>query len=262
MENVIINLPERIEDDIEDFKIDALEDEKNYTMAKIKLCRTPEDKPLLFYSQELSRNFRNPQDPFGKRHIIKTFTPSNLEAVADIALENKFKDTLLAHKNNIRDYSPLTDVHSEKMNLFMDEETATFISDIGINVDGLGEDFQSMESVESTPFLEEVSLDASRIKRELANLKGRLLIIKEQMADEFENWVNVRILTESEFDEKLAVEKVSEGLVQSYLSCKEQVNHLKTQLSEVNETVFSETKQRIKLPGILEERSINELFEI
>ena len=77
-ENFIIDLPERIDDRIEDFKLSAAEEEKNYTTAKIKLCREPEtDRPLLFYSQELIRNFKDPYDQFGKRHLIKVFTPSN-----------------------------------------------------------------------------------------------------------------------------------------------------------------------------------------
>ena len=51
-ENVVIDLPERIDDRVEDFKLGAAEDEKNYTTAKIKLCREPEtDNPLLFYTQ-------------------------------------------------------------------------------------------------------------------------------------------------------------------------------------------------------------------
>ena len=97
--NVVIDIPDRIDQDIEDFKLDAIDDEKNYTASRIKLCRDPEnEKPILFYSQELSRNFKNPNDPFSKRHIIKTFTPENIEAVADVTVEHKFKDTLLAHK--------------------------------------------------------------------------------------------------------------------------------------------------------------------
>ena len=58
-ENVIIDIPERLEDDIEDWKLDCVDEEKNYTAAKIKLTRDPEDDtPRIFYSQELSRNFK------------------------------------------------------------------------------------------------------------------------------------------------------------------------------------------------------------
>ena len=53
-----------------------------------------------------------------------------------------------------------------------------------------------------------------------------------------------------------------ERIVQTYLSLKEQTNQLKAKLGEVNMTVFEETKSKIKLPKIIEERSINELFEI
>jgi len=263
MDNVIIDVPERLDQDIEDFKLDAIDDEKNYTASRIKLCRDPEnEKPILFYSQELSRNFKNPQDPFSKRHIIKTFTPENVEAVADVTVEHKFKDTLLAHKNFVWDYNPLSDIHSESMNLFMDEDTAGFLEDVGVKIQGLSDDFNSLESVSATPFMEEASLDSTRLKNELKDLTGRLWIIKDQMADEFLEYVDPRSFTDDEFDEKLVSEKVPEGLVQTYLSLKEQTNQLKAKLGEVNMTVFEETKSKIKLPKIIEERSINELFEI
>jgi hypothetical protein len=87
-------------------------------------------------------------------------------------------------------------------------------------------------------------------------------IIKDQMSDEFSDWIEPKTLTDDEFDEKLAVEKVSEGLVQTYLSLKEQISQLKAKLGEVNMTVFEETKSKIKLPKIIEERSLDELFEV
>ena len=261
--NVIIDVPERIDQDIEDFKIDAIDDEKNYTASRIKLCRDPEDEsPILFYSQELSRNFKNPNDPFTKRHIIKTFTADNAEAVADVTVEHKFKDTLLAHKDFVWDYNPLSDIHSGSMNLFVDETTAGFLEDIGVRTEGMAEDFQSLESVEATPFMEDVSLDATRLKNELKDLSGRLWIVKDEMASEFDFWVDVKTLTDDAFEECLAVETVSQGLVQTYLSLKEQIEALKAKLGEVNKTVFEETKSKIKLPKIIEERSLDELFEI
>jgi hypothetical protein len=261
--NVIIDVPERIDQDIEDFKIDAIDDEKNYTASRIKLCRDPEDEsPILFYSQELSRNFKNPNDPFTKRHIIKTFTADNAEAVADVTVEHKFKDTLLAHKDFVWDYNPLSDIHSGSMNLFLDETTAGFLEDIGVRTEGMAEDFQSLESVEATPFMEEVSLDSTRLKNELKDLRGRLWIVKDEMASEFDLWVDVKTLTDDAFEECLAVETVSQGLVQTYLSLKEQIDALKAKLGEVNMSVFSETKSKIKLPKIIEERSLDELFEI
>ncbi len=261
--NVIIDVPERIDQDIEDFKIDAIDDEKNYTASRIKLCRDPDDEsPILFYSQELSRNFKNPNDTFGKRHIIKTFTADNAEAVADVTVEHKFKDTLLAHKDFVWDYNPLSDIHSGNMNLFMDENTAGFLEDVGVRTDGMAEDFQSLESVEATPFMEEVSLGSTRLKNELKDLTGRLWVIKDQMADEFLEYIDPRGFTDDEFDEKLAVEKVPEGLVQTYLSLKEQIGGLKAKLGEVNMTVFEETKSKIKLPKLIQETNIDELFEI
>ena len=261
--NVIIDTEERLDQDIEDFRIDALDDEKNYTASRIKLCRDPDDEsPILFYSQELSRNFKNPQDPFAKRHIIKTFTTDNAEAVADVTVEHKFKDTLLAHKDFVWDYNPLSDIHSGSMSLFMDETTAGFLEDIGVRTDGVAEDFQSLESVSATPFMEEVSLDSTRLKNELKDLRGRLHILKDEMASEFDLWVDIKTLSDDAFEECLSVETVSQGLVQTYLALKEQINALKAKLGEVNMTVFSETKSKIKLPKIIEERSIDELFTI
>jgi hypothetical protein len=126
----------------------------------------------------------------------------------------------------------------------------------------MAEDFQSLESVEATPFMEDVSLDATRLKNDLKDLQGRMWIIKDQMSDEFSDWIEPKTLTDDEFDEKLVNEKVSEGLVQTYLSLKEQIGDLKAKLGEVNMSVFSETKSKIKLPKIIEERSLDELFEV
>ena len=252
-ENVVIDIPERIDDQIESFKLSAAEDEKNYTTAKIKLCREPEtDKPLLFYTQELSRNFKDPRDPFGKRHLIKVFTPSNHQAVADLSLESKFKDTVLAHKDRIVDYSPLTDIHSHNMNLFIDEDTAEFMSDVGINVDGMGEDFQSIQSVTASPFHEEVSYDAMELKKELHALEKRLSDVKRMMADEFEEYTDPKLLSDGELNERLAKENISSSLSQKYLILKEKIERVKAQLGELSSAVFTEISTKIKLPKALE----------
>lgn len=262
MDNIVIDIPDRIEDDIEDFKLDCVDEEKNYTASKIKLCRDPEnEKPVIFYTQELARNFRDKSDPFGKRHIIKVFTPSNLTAVADSTLESKFNDTVLAFKPKVRDYLPLTDIHSQKMKLFMDENTATFMSDIGINVDGLGEDFASIETVIANPYLEDLSLDAGKLKVELYELKRQLLNIKEMMASEFVNYIDPRSVSDELFDQALANEKVPQGYVQSFLSIKEQIRQIESQLGEVNSAVFAETSSKIRLPKLLEGRA-HELLQI
>jgi len=260
MENVIINTPNRIADNIESFKLDTIADEKNYTVSRITLIHN-DDKPVLFYSHKLNRNYRDPNDSFNGKEIIKAFTPSNFKAVADIVLEKKYTDTILAHKNHIRDYSPLTDIHSRKMNLFMDEDTAVFMSDIGVNVEGLGEDFQSMESVASTPHMEEVSRSASELKRELNDLKIKHSELKEAMADEFSEWFNPDTLTDEEFNERLAMETVPDYLLQQYLSVTDEIRILKSKLGQVNREVFNETKQIIKLPSRLMEKR-DELFEI
>ncbi|MCH8327639.1 MAG: hypothetical protein IID15_03840, partial [Candidatus Marinimicrobia bacterium] len=118
--NVIIDKPQRLEDEIEGFKLDAIDEEKNYTAARLRLCRDSQNhEPVLFYSQELSRNFKNPEDPFARRHLIRAFVPGQFEAAADEVIGAKFQDSLLAHKPAIADYSPLSDIHSETMSLFM-----------------------------------------------------------------------------------------------------------------------------------------------
>ena len=176
------------------------------------------------------------------------FTPLNHEAVADVTLTKKFEDTVLAHRNQIRDYSPMTDISSQNMKLFMDESTAEFVSDIGINVDGFSEDFSEMESVEATPFLDDISADATRIKEELFFLKERMTVVKDQMADIFEEYLDPRKLSDDEFALHLARENIPDGLVQKYLELKEQIEGVKGQLGEVNTVVFRETATKIKLP--------------
>ncbi|MFC1583870.1 hypothetical protein ACFL4U_04210 [Candidatus Neomarinimicrobiota bacterium] len=255
--NVVIDRGDRLEDEIEGFKLDAVDEEKNYTTARLRLCRDPENRqPVLFYSQELSRNFKDPQDPFGKRHLIKIFTPGQFQAAADETITGKFQDTLLAHKSAIPDYSPLTDIHSTKMNLFMDEDTAQFLEDVDVRVDGLSEDYQGIESVSATPFMDEIAMDATQIKRELGGLRSKYEVVKEQLADEFEEYVNPKTVSDEVFGEALAREnKVPQHLVQSYLSIRERMQELQAQLGQVQSVVFNETAPRIRLPRAVEHLS-------
>ncbi len=249
-QNVVIDRPQRLEDEIEGFKLDAVDEEKNYTATRLRLCRDSENRqPVLFYSQELSRNFKDPQDPFGKRHLIRAFAPGQFQAAADEVVTGKFQDTLLAHKTAIPDYSPLSDIHSTNMSLFLDEDTAQFLEDVDVRIDGLSEDFQGIESVSSTPYLEDIARDATQIKRELAGLKGKYAVIKEQASDEFEQYVDPKTASDEVFSEALAREgKVTSHLVQSYLAIRARMLELESQLGQFQAAVFNETAPKIRLP--------------
>lgn len=249
-QNVVIDRADRLEDEIEGFKLDAVDDEKNYTAARLRVCRDPENQqPVLFYSQELSRNFKDPQDSFSKRHLLKAYTPGQFQASVDEVITGKFQDTILAHKGKIHDYSPLTDIHSDKMNLFLDEDTAQFMEDSDIRIDGLSEDFQGIESVSSTPFMDDIARDASQLKRELADIRGKYEVVKEQLADEFEEYLNPRTVSDEVFGEALARQgHMPQHLVQSYLSLRERMTELESQLGQFQSAVFSETSTRIRLP--------------
>ena len=251
--NVVIDSPQRLEDEIEGFKLDAVDDQKNYTAARLKLCRdSQEGEPVLFYTQELSRNFKDPRDSFGNRHLIKVFTPGRFQAAADEVITGKFQDALLAHKSTIPDYSPMTDIHSTRMNLFMDAPTAQFLEDEGIRIDGLSEEFNGIESVSATPFMDGVAHDATLIKRELAGLKGKLAFLKDDLADYLGD-INPRYASEDVFAEALAcTPKVPANLMQSYLSIRERMNKLEGQLGHVQSTIFQETAPKIRLPQAVE----------
>ena len=248
--NVIIDNPQRLEDEIEGFKLDAIDAEQNYTAARLRLCRDSQNhEPVIFFSQELSRNFKNPEDPFSRRHLIRAFTPGQFGAAADEAITAKFQDSLLAFKSAIPDYSPLSDIHSEKMSLFMDEETAQFLDDQEIRVDGLSEDFQSIESVSANSYMEGIASDASQLKRELGRIKAQCAVIKGEMADHFEEPMEPNLVSEDIFAEALARQtKVPQGLVQSYMLVREQMTDVEKQLGEFDAAVFSETASKIRLP--------------
>jgi len=260
-QNVVIDRPQRLEDEIEGFKLDAVDDEKNYTAARLRLCRDSENRqPVLFYSQELTRNFKDPQDPFGKRHLVRAFAPGQFQAAADEVITGKFQDTLLAHKRAIPDYSPLSDIHSTNMSLFLDEETAQFLEDVDVRMDGLSEDFQGIESVSSTPFLENIALDATQIKRELAGLKGKYAVVKEQLADEFDEYMDPKTVSDEVFGETLArLGHMPQRLVQSYLAIRERMQELESQLGQVEAAVFAETAPKIRLPRISGHMPITDL---
>ncbi len=250
MDNIIIDRPERLDSDIEDFKIDAVEEEKNFTASRIRVCRDPRsEEPVIFYTQEMIRNFKAPHDPFGKRWVLKTFSPENAMAAADVTLERKFSDSILAHKKQIPDYSPLTDIHSDEMGLFLDEDTATYLSDVGINIDGLGEDFSGIETVSATPFMEEVAVDVGKLKGELGDLRNGLRKVQLAILDELGDKRELVSFTGDAFDLLLAGCRVSDSLTQRYLELKSQITGLETQLGQASSAVFSETVPRIHLPG-------------
>ncbi|MCH7575828.1 MAG: hypothetical protein IIA59_11980 [Candidatus Marinimicrobia bacterium] len=252
--NVIIDKPQQLSDEIEGFRLDAIDAEANYTVARLRLCRDSQShEPVLFYSQELSRNFKNPDDPFARRHLIRAFVPGQFGAAADEAITSKFQDSLLAHKPTISDYSPLSDIHSEKMSLFMDEETAQFLEDQEIRVDGLAEDFQSIESISANAYMEGIAFDASQLKRELGRIKAQCAVLKGEMADHFEEPIEPNLISEDLFAEALARQtKMPQGMMQSYLLVREQMVEVEKQLGEFDAAVFSETASKICLPKAVE----------
>jgi len=250
MDKIVINKPERLDSDIEDFKIDAVEEEKNFTASRIRVCRDPRsEEPVIFYTQELIRNYKSPNDPFGKRWVLKTFSSENAMAAADVTLERKFSDSILAHKKQIPDYSPLTDIHSDEMGLFLDEDTATYLSDVGINVDGLGEDFSGIETVSATPFMEEVAIDVGKLKSELGDLRNELRRVQQAILDEIGNKRELASIPVESFDLLLVEHQISDSLIQKFLELKSQITGLETQLGQASSAVFSETVTRIHLPG-------------
>ena len=257
-----IHRPEKLDGEIEDFRLDCLDAKENYTAARIRLTRNPvTHEPYMFYTQELTRNHRDPNDSFSGRQIIKAFTPSNIEAVADETLERKFEDTILAHKEEIPDYSPLTDIHSASMNLFLDEETATFLEDVGVQVDGLAEDFQGIESVEADPYLEDIADDAMQIKGRLAGVQSKYAQLKRRMMQEFDPPVRSDTLSDEAFEQRLPQESLPHPLIQSYLELKEEMAYLQSRVGAVSKIVFSETASKIQLPKRLERRVTDEFCE-
>jgi len=246
MDNIVIDKPEKLDSDIEDFKIEAVEEAKNFTASRIRLCRDPEsEEPVIFYTQELIRNFKNPHDPFGRRWVLKTFSPENAMAAADVTLERKLTDSILAHKSSIPDYSPLTDIHSNEMGLFLDEDTAVYLSDMGINVDGLGEDFAGIETIPATPFMEEVAYDAGKLKSELWPVRNELRKVKQAILDEIGSQRELASIPDESFDLLLAEHHVSDALVQTLLELKSKISTLEVQLGQASSAIFSETVTKI-----------------
>lgn len=252
---LVIHTPDKIDEEIEDFKLDSFEEGKNLTSARIKLTRDLDtEKPVLWYSQELVRNYRDPTDTFATRHILKPYTASNLEAAADETLSNKFQDTVLGYKRIVPDYAPLTDIESNSMKLFIDEDACQFMSDVGINIDGLGEDFSEIESVSATGYMEDISKNATKIKEELTFVERMMRGLKDQIAYELEEYVDPDKISDDEFSIRLSNENIPEHFVQQYLKLNEQLKDLKSRLGVVNSEVFSETSRLIKLPQKLKEK--------
>lgn len=248
---VVIDTPERIQQDVEEFRLDCLDREKNFTLAKLKLTRDPEtEEPRLFYSQQLIRNFKDDDDPLTRKMFIKAYTPSNVSAAYDTTLDQKYTDSLLAYKPIIHDYNPLSDIHSQEMRLFLDDETATFLSDSDVSIDALKEDFLGIESVNATPYHVDLGYDTTKLKNELSSHMSKMASLKMEMQNEFSNGVNLAGLNNKEFERVIANNYMSTGLVQTYLSLKDRINSIKSRIGELNEELITDTRLHVRLPRL------------
>ena len=247
----VIDTPERIQQDVEEFRLDCLDREKNFTLSKLKLTRDPEtEEPRLFYSQQLIRNFKDDDDPLNRKMFIKAFTPSNVDAVYDTTLDQKYTDSLLAYKPIISDYNPLSDIHSQEMRLFLDDETATFLSDSDVSIDALKEDFLGIESVHATPYHVDLGYDSSRLKQELSSIETEMASLKIEMRREFSNGINLAGLKDEEFERIIANNHSSSGLSQTYLSLKDRIDSIKSRIGELNEELITDTRLQVRLPRL------------
>jgi len=248
---VVIDTPERLSQDVEEFRIDCLDREKNFTLSKLKLTRDPEtEEPRLFYSQQLIRNFKDDTDPLNRKMFIKAFTPSNVDAAYDATLDQKYTDSLLAYKPVIHDYNPLSDIHSHDMRLFLDDETATFLSDSDVSIDALKEDFLGIESVDATPHHVDLGHDSSRLKQELSGHISKMTSLKIEMQKDFSNGVNLARLSDEEFERIIANNHSSSGLSQTYLSLKDRIDSIRARIGELNEELITDTRLQVRLPRL------------
>ena len=90
---------------------------------------------------------------------------------------------------------------------------------------------------------------AQQIGDEMRKVKNFALLIGVN------EYIDPNTVNENVFTEALSHEKVSQSLVQTYLALKEQIQALETQLGEVSSVVFSETKSKIRLPKLIEEKA-------
>ena len=90
------------------------------------------------------------------------------------------------------------------------------------------------------------------LKKELHSLEERLSDVKKMMADEFEEYTDPQLLTDSEFKERLAKENISSNLSHKDLILKEKIERVRSQLGELSSAVFSEVSTIIKLPKAFE----------
>ena len=254
---VVIDTPERIQQDVEEFRLDCLDREKNFTLSKLKLTRDPEtEEPRLFYSQQLIRNFKDDDDPLNRKMFLKSFSPSNVDAIYDETLDNKLNDALLAYKSHIHDYNPLSDIHSREMRLFMDEETATFLSDSDVSVDALKDDFLSIESVPATPYHIDLGYDASRLKTELAGLESKLASLQIAIKKELSNGISLEDVDEVEFERIIANNPLPSGMVQTYLSLRDRIKSISDRIGELNLEVITDTRLKVRLPSLRRDHAL------
>ena len=132
----------------------------------------------------------------------------------------------------------------------MDEETATFMSDMDVSVDALKEDFLGIESVSATPYHVDLGYDVTKLKRELFVHKTKMASLKIEMQKGIRNGIDLTDLNDDEFESLVANHEISSGLVQTYLSLKERINSIKARIAELNEELITDTRLQVRLPRL------------
>jgi hypothetical protein len=92
----------------------------------------------------------------------------------------------------------------------IDDETALFLSDSGINIDGLSEDFQDINCVEATPFMHDIAEDVQMLKKQLSEADKKLSEVKKLMIDE----IGIGRVDDEQFENLISQHDLPSELVQ------------------------------------------------
>jgi len=159
----------------QNFRFQAAQRRENYAVSHVSVQETPKGEALLCLEREISRPYRRPEErfgTFGSVYELQTYTPETFIASMQDVLNKKVDITALSFDKQIESYAPETDIHHRNQKIYVDEQAARLLGDLGISVDaGFREDFNSLESVGVIPGQMDAIDTAHLLKEEYRRLK-------------------------------------------------------------------------------------------
>lgn len=221
---------------------------ENAIINKLSVVPSQNGETYLVRSRNIQRPIHNPSDTFShaKLYSPTKATSESIAAVTMVVQEKKVADTVLPYERNVKEYNPESDVVSDNNVLIVDRNAADMIENIGLNMEGISNEYEGIESIAPNVYQSNLVDDIVVIKRDIRDVMSRISMLMQYYRSRGElsgEVYSIRQLYSIE-NESLPVDLAREladfsGLYGKYM--------------ELQRVIINETAERIKIPDMFME---------